>query len=126
MGIKTGIKTGIEDSTGTENGIKTGTKAKALPYAEIEMTRILTDQPTISIATLSNVMSLSLKQIRYMLDKLKNKGLIFREGARRNGKWVVLNTTQHAPLKTIPPDKSANEDDRGIQMEFLDIPPEDQ
>ena len=72
-GTENGIKTGTEDSTDTENGIKTGIKAKALPYAEIEMIRILADQPTISIATLSNVMSLSLRQIRYMLDKSVEK-----------------------------------------------------
>ncbi len=60
-----------------------------LSSSEIHMIEILKEQPEISIAKLADAMKLSPKGTRIILDRLKSKGFINREGGRKYGKWIV-------------------------------------
>ena len=50
---------------------------------------LMQTDPTISIDELATKCNLSRDGINYNIKSLKNAGLIEREGAKKNGKWIV-------------------------------------
>ncbi len=50
---------------------------------------ILQNNPSISRKDLSNKLNVSDSSIKRLLNKLKDDGIIKREGSKRNGKWII-------------------------------------
>lgn len=44
----------------------------------------------ITIKELSNTLTTTEKTIRYHINKLRNDGVIVREGSTKSGKWVIV------------------------------------
>lgn len=51
---------------------------------------LLKRHPKLSRAALSSELNVSERQVRYILDDLKAKGILAREGGKTNGKWIIL------------------------------------
>ena len=47
------------------------------------------EDPGITQKEIAQKMEMSKNGIRYAMDKLKNKGILEREGATKRGKWIV-------------------------------------
>ena len=100
-GKKEGEGRGIKDSEGKKKdenrgikGIEDDALQMILSSSEIHMIEILKEQPEISIVKLADAMKLSYKGTRIILDRLKSKGVINREGGRKYGKWIVQCPTR--------------------------------
>ena len=95
-GIKEGDSRGKKDSEGKKEddnrgikGIEDDALQMKLSPSEIHMIEILKEQPEISIIKIADAMELSPKGTRIILDRLKSKGFLSREGGRKYGKWIV-------------------------------------
>ena len=78
----------------SEKGHEKGHEKKGLKKIEIAkrseaVLTILSEQPEISMLSLSLMLKLSMKQVRVVLEDLKKNGRIHREGTARKGKWVI-------------------------------------
>lgn len=73
-----------EADFGTKSGIKfgiTSTQAQVLAF--------MMENPTITAAQVSSKLAITQRQVENVIAKLKSLGLVTREGARRNGRWIV-------------------------------------
>ena len=99
---RSGTETGIENGkTGTENkktGIQTqetGTEINQMRFlntlseTERKIVELIMEDPDITQKEIAQKMEMSKNGIRYAMDKLKNKGILEREGATKRGKWIV-------------------------------------
>lgn len=90
-GEKTGIeseKTGIENTeTGTEESIA-GTLT-VLSDTEKRVVELILANSEITQEQIAKKMKMSKNGIRYIMDKLRAKGILRREGATKKGRWVV-------------------------------------
>ena len=78
-----------EDDNRGIKGIEDDALQMKLSPSEIHMIEILKEQPEISIIKIADAMELSPKGTRIILDRLKSKGFLSREGGRKYGKWIV-------------------------------------
>ena len=46
--------------------------------------------PNLSVAEIANKLQIKYSELRYRIDKFKQVGILKREGARKNGRWVVM------------------------------------
>lgn len=80
--------------TGTEN-IETGTEMiedellSALSDTEKKVAKLILKNPEITQDTMAEIMGMSKNGIRYVMNKLKNKGILVRVGATKKGKWSI-------------------------------------
>jgi ATP-dependent DNA helicase RecG len=74
IGINDGINIGINDG---------------LNDSQKRILELIALQPTITTADLSERIGISTRNIEANIKKLKDIGLLEREGAKRNGKWIV-------------------------------------
>ncbi len=81
---KTGTKTGT--NTNTKTGIKTGTKTDTSE----RILALLQETPAITQDQLAQKTGLSKSGVRYALNKLREAGILQREGTRKDGRWIVL------------------------------------
>lgn len=90
-GTETGIengKTGIQtQETGTE--INQMRFLNTLSETERKIVELIMEDPGITQKEIAQKMEMSKNGIRYAMDKLKNKGILEREGATKRGKWIV-------------------------------------
>lgn len=56
---------------------------------DVKVLFILQNNPSISRKDLSNKLNVSDSSIKRLLNKLKDDGIIKREGSKRNGKWII-------------------------------------
>lgn len=106
--VRTDRKTSTETSTetdtktSTETSTQTGTGTKK--YVNNAATRstnenrildILQDNPLITMNELSAILGLSRSGVQYIMDRLKEKGLVKRIGAHKNGSWSVNLSAIH-------------------------------
>ena len=77
-------ESGISSVDQEETGKKTGTKS------EKRIIEIIQDNPEITINELVITTGLSRNGVRYVIDNLRKKGIIDREGTRKKGKWIIL------------------------------------
>ena len=54
-----------------------------------EIVKEIEINPSISVKELSSKLKVSERTIRYEIDKLRNKGIIEREGSTKSGKWII-------------------------------------
>lgn len=87
--------TGIESRmTGTEN-IETGIEIiedeslSDLSDTEKKVVKIILKNPEITQDKMAELMGMSKNGIRYVMNKLKNKGILVRVGATKKGKWSI-------------------------------------
>lgn len=87
--------TGIESRmTGTEN-IETGIEMiedeslSDLSDTEKKVVKIILKNPEITQDKMAELMGMSKNGIRYVMNKLKNKGILVRVGATKKGKWSI-------------------------------------
>ena len=50
---------------------------------------IMTANPSVSITEISSESDLSIRIVRYLIEKLRKKNVISREGSKKAGRWVV-------------------------------------
>ena len=62
-----------------------------MTLSELKMLQLLSEQPGMTQEKLASEMHLSVGGVGYIQDKLRKQKMIFREGARKNGKWVVVH-----------------------------------
>ena len=55
---------------------------------ERELFEIIKRSPSISRAKLSKLLNISERQVRKIIENLRNKGILTREGGR-SGKWII-------------------------------------
>ena len=83
------------------NGLLVTLRPKAYRDIEPDNVKILLDStdhvvlsimaanPFISITGISSESNLSIKTVRYHIDKLRKNNIISREGGKRGGKWII-------------------------------------
>jgi len=74
----------IEEKSGIENDMKIKTTDKILD--------LISKDNTISISQLSAATNITRSTIQKHIDNLKEKGIIRRDGVRKGGKWVIINS----------------------------------
>lgn len=102
---RSGVETGTEkvensteiaikvDDTDTEK-IETSTQTKiivlsVLPDTERKIVGFILENPGITQEQIAENMRMSKNGIRYAMGRLKDKGILMREGATKKGKWII-------------------------------------
>lgn len=80
--IKEGIEKGTEANKGTEKG-------EEIELKKQKVLEIIEHNPNVTIKEISDFTDISVKRVRNLLDKMRASGQIYREGAQKNGKWVI-------------------------------------
>ena len=78
-------------NTGTQvesNGTETGTK-KMGTSTENKILSMIAENPRITIMEMVERIGMSKNGIIYSMDKLRKEKIISREGAQKNGQWVI-------------------------------------
>ncbi|WP_399201165.1 winged helix-turn-helix domain-containing protein [Tannockella kyphosi] len=79
--------------TSIETSIETNTQ-KIFPNLnsnERKIISLIIDKPQITLDELEKLLSLSKNGVRYNVDRLKEKGVLKREGSTKNGVWLIRN-----------------------------------
>ena len=80
--------------TGTEN-IETGIEMiedeslSDLSDTEKKVVKLILKNPEMTQDKMAEIMGMSKNGIRYVMNKLKNKGILVRVGATKKGKWSI-------------------------------------
>ena len=86
------LNTGTQvESNGTETGTKkmgTGTENK-ITGTENKILSMIAENPRITIMEMAERIGMSKNGIIYSMDKLRKEKIISREGAQKNGQWVI-------------------------------------
>ena len=72
----------------TKETINDSKAYQSVPGKEIELLNLIKEIPTISRAKLAEKLEISERQVRNIIDKLKNNGVLVREGGNI-GKWII-------------------------------------
>ena len=101
-GISTNTEIGTNTETGTERAgtdTKTSTERAntdtetSTEKAGTDTEKILLDlihmNPSATLEELARDASLSKSGVRYVLRKLRERGIVVREGAQKNGRWII-------------------------------------
>ena len=62
--------------------------SQSVPDKETELLNLIKENPTISRDKLSEILDISVRQVRNITNKFKNNGILTREGDD-SGKWVI-------------------------------------
>ena len=73
--------------TNTKTNTKTDTKTNT--KTENSIIEIIQENPEVTLDELSELLNMSKSGVRYALNNLRDRNIIHREGARKNGKWMV-------------------------------------
>ena len=85
---RSGTETGIENSkTGTE--INQMSFLNTLSETERKILEFIMEDTGITQKEIAQKMDMSQNGIRYAMDKLKERGILEREGATKRGKWII-------------------------------------
>ena len=80
-----------EGSTNKSTDKKEGSTNKSTDKIEEEILKVIIDNPFYNRKELSEIFGRTEEGIGYYLKKLTKAGIIKREGAKKNGKWVVVD-----------------------------------
>ena len=80
-----------EGSTNKSTDKKEGSTNKSTDKIEEEILKVIIDNPFYNRKELSEIFGKTEEGIGYYLKKLTKAGIIKREGAKKNGKWVVVD-----------------------------------
>jgi len=84
-GINGGFKRGI---SGLNGGIKRGIKCE-INEIQQKILKLLVEDPALTIQTAADSLNLTRRSVEHHISQLKKAGLVEREGARKNGLWIV-------------------------------------
>ena len=62
-----------------------------LSKTEESIIKLILDRPTITQAEMATFLNLTPRMVRYHLSELVNNGYIQRVGAKKKGKWIVID-----------------------------------
>ncbi len=88
--------TNTSTKTGTKTDTKTGTKDNVNTAERILM--LIQSESKITLEELARKTGLSKSGVRYALDKLRKKGIVRREGTRKDGRWVALTRESNGSI----------------------------
>ena len=80
-----------EESTNKSTDKKEESTNKSTNKIEEEILKVIIDNPFYNRKELSEIFDRTEEGIGYYLKKLTKAGIIRREGAKKNGKWVVVD-----------------------------------
>lgn len=89
-GTKTSTKTGTKTSTKT--GTETGTeRSNESDYSDTEkkLINLIKGNPSITMREMASNSGLSKSGVQYILNQLRDRGVVIREGSKRKGKWII-------------------------------------
>ena len=81
IGTKTDTSTNTNTNTKTDTNINSDTERKILA--------LIQQKPESTLEDMMNVTGLSKSGVRYALSRLRESGIVAREGTRKNGKWII-------------------------------------
>ena len=85
-------KTDIEMSNaGTETSIETGIEI-SLTETEKRIVGVIRNNPAITISDIAKRLGMSRSGAQYVMDSLKKRAVLKREGATKRGRWVILDS----------------------------------
>jgi len=89
---KTGGKTGGKSGkTGGKTGGKSGkTGGKTLSEIQLKIIHLFGENPKISYKEMAEILEINTSAIQKHIDKLKQAGILQREGGDFGGKWIIL------------------------------------
>ena len=87
-GAKTNTKT--DTNTNTKTSTKTDTKTNTKTNTSETILALIQETPGITQDQLAQKTGLSKSGVRYALNKLRDAGILAREGTRKDGRWVIL------------------------------------
>jgi ATP-dependent DNA helicase RecG len=82
--MKGGMKTTRKPQENHEETTRTPQEIRGLILASLK------SDPTISLQNMSKQTGLSYASLRHHIEKMREDGLLRREGADKGGKWVVI------------------------------------
>ena len=62
---------------------------------EIAVLQVIADNPSIKIENIATHIKKSRSTIKRAIDRLREKGIIERTGAKKNGAWKILDHNEH-------------------------------
>jgi ATP-dependent DNA helicase RecG len=77
-----------DDLNRNDFGINFGTNF-GINETQHKIIELMTANPNISIKQIADSINLTKRNVEYAVKKLKEAGIIMREGANKNGKWIV-------------------------------------
>ena len=83
-------KSGMESGTITEESGTTDGKSGTIINTVDKILDLISKNNTISISQLSTATNISRSTIQKHIDNLKDKGIIYRDGVGKGGKWVIV------------------------------------
>ena len=86
-----GLPNKIEKTPNKSTDKKEGSTNKSTNKIEEEILKVIIDNPFYNRKELSEIFGRTEEGIGYYLKKLTKTGIIKREGAKKNGKWVVID-----------------------------------
>ena len=93
---KTGTETSAENSsnieTSTETNTETNTETSTETNTEQKVIALIKHNPSITIKEMALQCGMSVSGIRYVIDALRKRGKLSREGAQKRGKWIVVDS----------------------------------
>ena len=81
-----------EKDTSTEThrtSTETDTEIK-FTNTEKDLIKLMENNPAITILEMAEKSGLSRSGVQYVLNSLKTKGKVRREGSQKSGKWIIL------------------------------------
>ena len=75
--------------TGTKTGTKTSDASLAKTETEKKLLKLISADPAVTIQHMSEKTGLSKNGVRYALNNLRERGVVVREGTRKEGQWVI-------------------------------------
>ena len=70
-------------------GATTANNPQIRKVKDSEIIAIMLSFPNLSVAEIANKLQIKYSELRYRIDRLKDVGVLKREGSRKNGRWVV-------------------------------------
>ena len=75
--------------TRTDTNTKTDTNTNIKNETEGKLLKLIQRCPESTLEDMMNDTGLSKSGVRYVLNKLRERGVVTREGTRKNGRWVI-------------------------------------
>ena len=78
----------------TEGGQRIANKPQIMKAKDADIISIIRKYPELSISGLANKLQITGQMMRYRMDLLRRFGILRREGAKRNGRWMITSAFQ--------------------------------
>lgn len=69
-------------------------KPQIMQVKDADIIATIQKHPTLSVETLANKLQITIKMMRVRMAELRRLGILSREGAKRNGRWVITPAFQ--------------------------------